>query len=102
MPIFKYVAKDFSGKKVSGEVEAVDSKSVVETLRRENFVTLGITKRGEEKFLNTSAAMPKMGGGVNIGEVVNFTRQLSTMLSAGLPLTDALVILQKQTKNANF
>jgi len=47
MPIFKYVAKDFSGKKVSGEVEAVDNKSVVATLRNEGLITLAITKRGE-------------------------------------------------------
>lgn len=101
MPIFKYVAKDFSGKKFSGEVEAVDNRSVVETLRKEGLITLGVTKRGEEKILNT-ASVPKIGGSVNTGEVVNFTRQLSTMLSAGLPLTDALVILQKQTKSVNF
>ena len=102
MPIFKYVAKDFSGKKVTGEVEAVDNKSVVATLRNEGLITLAITKRGEEKIFNTQASVPKFGGSVNSGEVVNFTRQLSTMLSAGLPLTDALVILQKQTKNVNF
>lgn len=101
MPIFKYVAKDQTGKKVSGEVEAIDNRSVVETLRREDLITLSVIKRGEEKILNT-ASIPKIGGGVKSGEIVNFTRQLSTMLSAGLPLTDALIILQKQTKNANF
>lgn len=101
MPIFKYVAKDQAGKKVSGEVEAIDNRSVVETLRREGLITLEVTKRGEEKIFNT-ASIPKIGGGVNSGEIVNFTRQLSTMLSAGLPLTDALIILQKQTRNANF
>jgi type IV pilus assembly protein PilC len=46
--------------------------------------------------------MPKFFGGVSKGEVVGFTRQLSTMISAGLPLADALVILEKQTKNENF
>jgi len=37
-------------------------------------------------------------GGVGIGPLAQFTRQLATMITSGLPLSDALVVLQKQTQ----
>ena len=100
MAIYKFVAKDAEGKKITGEVEGIDEKNVVGTLRAQNLVPIEI----KSNISNTSkkvVAIPSFGG-VPSGEVVSFTRQFSTMLSAGLPLTDALAILEKQTKNARF
>lgn len=101
MPIFKFIAKDASGKRVSGEVDTLDEKGVVAILRNEKLVPIEIKQKALGKNAKGSI-IPSFGKGVSSGEVVNFTRQFSTMLSAGLPLTDALVILQKQTKSANF
>lgn len=101
MPIFKYIVKDYEGKKASGEVEAVDQKSLIESLRKEGLVPLNINRLGDKKELG-GKSMPTFGGSVSSKEIVNFTRQLSTMLSAGLPLIDGLTIMQKQTKNQNF
>ncbi|OGE08894.1 hypothetical protein A3A60_00895 [Candidatus Curtissbacteria bacterium RIFCSPLOWO2_01_FULL_42_26] len=101
MPIFKFTAKDISGKKVSGEVDALNEKGVVGILRNEKLVPIEIQQKAAGKNAKGSI-IPSFGQGVSSGEVVNFTRQFSTMLSAGLPLTDALVILQKQTKSPNF
>ena len=100
MAIYRFVAKDAEGKKITGEVEGIDEKNVVGTLRAQNLVPIEI----KSNISNTSkkvVAIPSFGG-VPPGEVVSFTRQFSTMLSAGLPLTDALAILEKQTKNARF
>lgn len=101
MPIFRYTVKDPTGKKLSGEVEAVDQRSLIEGLRKEGLVAIDIKKHGEQKIL-VGVPIPRFGGGVSSSEIVNFTRQLSTMLSAGLPLIDGLLILQKQTKSQNF
>ena len=101
MPIFKFTAKDISGKKVSGEVDALNEKGVVGILRNEKLVPIEIQQKAAGKNAKGSI-IPSFGQGVSSGEVVNFTRQFSTMLSAGLPLTDALVIFQKQTKSPNF
>ena len=101
MPIFKFTAKDISGKKVSGEVDALNEKGVVGILRNEKLVPIEIQQKAAGKNAKGSI-IPSFGQGVSSGEVVNFTRQFSTMLSAGLPLTDALGILQKQTKSPNF
>ena len=101
MPVFKFVAKDASGKRVSGEVDALDDKGVVRILRGEKFTPLEIKQIVVGKGAKKSV-IPSFGSSVSTGDVVNFTRQFATMISAGLPLVDALVILQKQTKNANF
>ena len=101
MPIFKFVAKDASGKRVSGEVDTLNEKGVVGILRNEKLVPIEIKQKALGKNAKGSI-IPSFGKGVSSGEVVDFTRQFSTMLSAGLPLTEALVILQKQTKSANF
>ena len=101
MAVFRFVARDQTGKKVSGEIDSADEKGVVGILRSEKLIPieiLAIGKKGQKK----TSLIPKFGGSVSSGEIVSFTRQLSTMLSAGLPLTDALVILEKQTKNDNF
>ena len=103
MALYHFVAKDISGKKVSGEVEVIDEKALVVSLQKQNLVALSITKREGKTAISLEAiraSLPK--GGVGTSEVVGFTRQLSTMISAGLPLTDALVILEKQTKNRKF
>ncbi|HLA04299.1 MAG TPA: type II secretion system F family protein, partial [Patescibacteria group bacterium] len=101
MSLYKFIAKDQSGKNVTGEVEAFDEKALVATLRSENLVPINISIRGARKF-EFATTVPKFGGGVSYSEIVSFTRQLSTMISAGLPIADALVILEKQTKSQKF
>ena len=86
---------------MTGEVEAFDEKALVATLRSENLVPINISIRGARKF-EFATTVPKFGGGVSYSEIVSFTRQLSTMISAGLPIADALVILEKQTKSQKF
>lgn len=101
MSIYHFVAKDINGKKVSGEVESIDEKALVTTLQKEGLIPIEVRKR-ESSGMPLVKALPKIGGGVSSSDVVGFTRQLSTMVSAGLPLADSLVILEKQTKNQNF
>ncbi len=100
MPLFHYIAKDLNGKNISGEVDARDEKAVADSLRSEGLITLEVKQKDQQKIGGTH--IPKIGGSVNTNEIVTFTRQLSTMLSAGLPLTDAISILRNQTKSANF
>src|SRR4030043_656816 len=100
MPLYRFLAKDQSGKKVTGEVEAFDEKTLVVTLRKEGLIPIKVNERGS-KGLSLIKALPGFGG-VSTSEIVNFTRQLSTMISAGLPIADALVILEKQAKSQTF
>lgn len=96
--LYRYVAKDQDGKPVTGDVESLDEASLVKILQDEKLIPISVTKKGGGKAFSAIS----FGGGVPYAELVGFTRQLSTMVSAGLPLTDSLVILQKQTKNVKF
>lgn len=104
MPLYRFVAKDPLGKKVAGEVEAVDEKSLVKILQSEDLIPLSVKKRNTGSGTGSIIRrfFPKFGGGIGYSEIVGFTRELSTMISAGLPITDALIILEKQTKNSTF
>ena len=97
MALYRYLAKDAQGKPVSGQVESIDEASLVKILQQENLVPIEVKKTSGKASFSFS-----FGGGIPYSELVSFTRQLSTMISAGLPLTDSLVILQKQTKSATF
>ena len=101
MSLYRYTAKDLSGKKFTGEVEAIDEKALVTTLQGEGLVPIEVRERNAQGSITIEKVLPKTGG-VSSSEIVGFTRQLSTMISAGLPLTDALVILEKQAKNKHF
>src|SRR3989338_3591646 len=101
MSLYRYTAKDLSGKKFTGEVEAIDEKALVTTLQGEGLVPIEVRERNAQGSITIEKVLPKTGG-VSSSEIVGFIRQLSTMISAGLPLTDALVILEKQAKNKHF
>ena len=101
MALYRFIAKDASGKKLRGEVDVLDEKTLVFTLQKQGLVPVEIRKRDTGGIADLiQGILPKLGGGGT--DLVGFTRQLSTMISAGLPLTDALVILEKQTKNPQF
>ena len=101
MALYRFIAKDASGKKLRGEVDVLDEKTLVFTLQKQGLVPVEIRKRDTGGIADLiQGILPKLGGGGT--DLVGFTRQLSTMISAGLPLTDALVILEKQTKNPPF
>ncbi|OGD84904.1 hypothetical protein A2165_00635, partial [Candidatus Curtissbacteria bacterium RBG_13_40_7] len=100
MSLYRFSAKDLAGKKFAGEVEAFDEKSLVRTLQKEGLVPIEI-KKHEGFGLPIISALPKVGA-ISSGEIVNFTRELSTMISSGLPIADALVILEKQAKSRGF
>ena len=100
MSLYYFSAKDLAGKKYTGEVEVIDEKALVTTLQKQGLIPIEIKPRSVGKIFSVS--LPKIKASVSASEVVGFTRQLSTMISAGLPLTDALVILEKQTKSQTF
>lgn len=91
MPIFSYKAKSAKGRPVSGSVEATSSAQAVEVLHRKGWIPITISE--------AKPVFSAFGGGrvrVSSKDKVVFTRQLATMLEAGLPLTQALDVLSKQ------
>lgn len=99
MAFFSYHARDKGGKDASGLVEAPSFDSAVKLLRTRQLFVISI-KESKAKY-SVSSLMTRFHK-VGFGDVVNFTRQLATMIVAGLSLPEALTILQSQTTNPAF
>lgn len=96
MAFFNYKAKNEHGEVVKGKVEAKDTRQAAHILRSRQLLVITITKQGESLL----SVITKKLMGVTQDDVVNFTRQLSTMVTAGLSLNEALHILNQQSKPA--
>ncbi len=94
MKRFVYKAKDRAGKLFSGEVEASSASYAAGLIRKKGLFVISVTNKSKSllAFLN------KGSDKVPYNDVVAFTRQLSTMINAGLPVTDSLLVLRNQTK----
>ncbi len=98
---FAYKAKARDGKTISGTAEAADRNALVESLAKQGAKPILIREEA------TGAKGSKAKGGlfkpkVKLKDLVVFTRQLSTMISAGVPLTRALQTLKDQAESEYF
>lgn len=91
---YRFKAKTREGGLRKGVVEAQSEANAIQVLRDQKLVIIELHELGANKSIFS------MGQKVKFDDVVNFTRQLSTMIGAGLPLTDALSILQVQVPPA--
>lgn len=94
MPIFKYLVKNKQGENVKGKVEAVSRAQAVSTLIGRDLFVIDVSPLGQSNGLFANLNQNK----VKFEDLVNFTRQLATMINAGLPLATALSILEEQSK----
>lgn len=99
MAFFSYKARDAQGKTVTGLVEAPTSSQATKLLRDKQLFVVSLTV-SHERF-NVSSFLARFKK-VGFGDIVNFTRQLSTMIVAGLSLPESLTILRTQTTNPAF
>jgi type IV pilus assembly protein PilC len=108
---FKYEAKDAAGKVVKGSVSAASQADAVADLRRRNLTPVDVSKAGGllSWFGGGGGGGGKAGkrgmakkASCKKGELEVFTRQLSTMLGAGIPMLEALEILADQAESPGF
>jgi type IV pilus assembly protein PilC len=101
---FKFEAKDAQGKVVKGAVTASTQSEAIADLRRRNLTPVAVDKAGGlMSFLKATNQKGKAKkSSVRRGELEIFTRQLSTMLSAGIPMLEALEILADQAESPGF
>lgn len=92
---FTYKASDQAGKTVGGVLEAASREALIATLNRQHLHPILIEAGGRKLGLHVDLLKPK----VKLGDLVVFTRQLSTMISAGVPLVRALGTLQGDAQN---
>ncbi len=99
MTKFTYTATK-QGKTITGTIEASSKEGALSTLSHQGIHPLLVKEASGASGLKS---LLKLGGKkVKLKDLVVFTRQLSTMISAGVPLTRSLATLQTQTENKYF
>ena len=96
MQRFNYRAKDNNGKVRTGEVEAETSDEAAKLVRKQGLIVFNLSIRKGSPLTLIKSFREK----VKSADVTGFTRQLATMVNAGLPITDSLMILRNQSTGA--
>src|SRR5207245_1607093 len=117
MPKFNYVAVDNKGREITGEMESASNATAADRIRelglfptdiqvaqpvqkpQRPLVTQPTTKPGGKRLNRFQIKLPVGRGTVKSKTLTAFTRQLATLIDAGLPLLRGLDVLRKQEKN---
>ncbi len=98
MPVYLWKGKNSYGDSRKGQYEAVDQTAVQSYLKKLRITPTSIKEKPKDLLESIPIFQPKVTG----RDVVIFTRQLSTMIDAGLPLVQSLEILANQQENPTF
>jgi type IV pilus assembly protein PilC len=120
MPKFNYVAMDSRGKETKGTLEVASQNEAIGRIKEMGFFPTKVVedkggkpeaaaKKPAKKAgakgglnMNLNIQIPGLSGRVKTKVLTTFTRQLATLVQAGLPLLRGLRVLQKQEKSANL
>src|ERR1035437_4142293 len=93
MPSFVYLARETnSGREIRSTMEAATEQAAVAALLNRNLLVVSIQEKVGKKGRTS-------GGRVGLADLVIFTRQLATMIDAGLAMVQSLQALAEQTTN---
>ena len=101
MPVFQYEAMDAQGQEVRSEVEAASQEEAVTKIRALGHFPTQVRPKGHRAGPAPVAKKKSRGfafGRVGRKQLTQFTRQMSTLQDAGLPILRSLRILEGQTK----
>jgi len=119
MPKFSYVAMDSRGKETKGTIEVANQNEAIGRLKEMGYFPTKVVEadrskdkpdkkskapqpadsKGKKKSRNISIKIPGLGGKVKPKVLTTFTRQLATLVDAGLPLLRGLRVLERQERN---
>ncbi|HTB85811.1 MAG TPA: type II secretion system F family protein [Candidatus Sulfotelmatobacter sp.] len=123
MPKYSYIALDRSGNETKGSIEAGSQNEAIGRVKEMQLFPTKIVEAEKEKpadkkaakkgkapvrpgakkkGMNLNLSIPGMGGKVKPKILMTFTRQLATLVDAGLPLLRGLRVLEKQERNATL
>lgn len=102
MPKFEYIAKSPLGEERSSALHAESAEAAADVLHRDGLVVLSIREVSESVRFRLSLKSSIFAPRVPSSTVGFFTKQLSSMLGAGLPLIRALYGLAREERNTTF
>ncbi len=114
MAHFQYIALDAKGEQMTGSIEANSEAEAITQIRAQGFYPTQVVEQGKGTLSASPSAgkkssakargkikVKKAGGGkVKPKDMMIFTRQLATLIEAGLPLLKSLTVLSKQEENS--
>ncbi|WP_158437864.1 type II secretion system F family protein [Naasia lichenicola] len=96
---FDYKSRNTGGKLIKGRLDATTEAAAVGKLRNMGLTPISVNEFSAGTGLQREIAIPGMTKGVGLKELSVFSRQMATMLSAGLTLLKTLTILSDQTEH---
>ncbi len=96
---WNYKARDVSGKIVKGRIDAASESAVVARMRTMGLSPVSIDAASGGTGLNMEISLGVFDKGVGLKDLAVMSRQLATMVAAGIPLMRALTILSEQTES---
>ena len=109
MPIFKYSAMDRAGARKSGEMNVSNEKELKMALKDMGMTLLSASQQkssgsasNDGKAKASSGKKPTLLQKVSLKEITLFSRQIATMISAGVSLLKSITVLSEQNENPLF
>ncbi|MBF0387181.1 MAG: type II secretion system F family protein [Candidatus Omnitrophica bacterium] len=99
MATFRYTAKDFDAKTFTGKISAADQSAVVDELRKRKLIIISIEEERASSLMPSSALKTAP---IKSEDVILFSRQMATMVDAGIPILQTVDALHEQTTNPSF
>jgi type II secretory pathway component PulF len=96
---FAYSARDEGGKLVRGRVDATSEAAVISKLKLLGISPISVDEAGTGTGLSREISFGSLGKNVGLKDLAVMSRQMSTMIGAGLSLIRTLTILAEQTEN---
>lgn len=100
MPKFTFTATKEGGKTVTATLEAADRTAAINTVKSQGLTLVTLTEQAAEK--TGSAFFSARKGRVKSDDLVVFTRQLSAMISAGVPIMRSITSMAQHSQNPYF
>jgi type IV pilus assembly protein PilC len=101
MKVF-YSAKSYSGETKAGEMEVKNERDLAAQLRADGFILTSFKELKEKKSNEVNVKFFDRFFGISLKDKLMFTRNLSVMISSGLPISKAVKNISLQTKNKKF
>lgn len=102
MPKYIYKARTPTGKIVSDTLNAISQKEVIDKLRNLKYIVIEVKEFKENPLKSFLSKLSPFKNKIKSSELTIFSRQLATLVSAGVPLVQGLSILEEQFESAAF
>lgn len=102
MPYFSYIAKPPAGTAVTGTIKATELRSAIEKIKALHLIPIEVREVKTSAISDIIKKISPFKPSVKSKDIVLFSRQLSTMVSAGVPIVQGLSILAEQIENPAF